>query len=215
MWPMNKAQFEVCRLGELLLVEPQSGIRQHDQDRGKATPYVTTGTVSQGTRVLRDVPSNQTFGDVKGRVVEEGDLLLVSRGVERVESVPCVTVRFQAQAAYSESLIRLRVDSSRADPDYLRMYLTSRQGSAALAAAATGSVISNLRREALQEVEISLPELETQKQVATIITGIERQIDEFQATFELLQELYDTAREGFAAGILMPGNPVGQKEDDD
>lgn len=46
-------------------------------------------------------------------------------------TVPCAVVKFDRPAAFAESLIRLRVNLARALPDYLRLYLTSRQGSAA------------------------------------------------------------------------------------
>ena len=45
--------------------------------------------------------------------------------------------------------MRLRVDPSRLDPDYLRLFLTSREGHVALAAITTGTTISNVRPEAL------------------------------------------------------------------
>lgn len=207
---MTNSGFSEQRLGELLVVEPQPGIRQRDDARDEAIPYVTTGAVSQGSPVLIDPPTDVTHGDVKGRVVQQGDLLLVTRGVERHESVPCATVKFDSPAAFAESLIRLRVDRTQVDPDYLRLYLTSRQGGAALAAAATGSVISNLRREALQEVEVYLPELQNQRKVVEIMTNIESQLTEIGSTLDVLRDLFDTAREGFIAGILMPVEDDGQ-----
>ena len=148
---------------------------------------------------------------VKGRFVQEGDLLLVARGVERHGSVPCATVRFDTPAAFSEWLIRLRIDQSRAAPDYLRLYLTSRRGGAALAAAATGSVISNLQRDALGEVEVYLPDLETQKRVVETMTAIESHMADFEDTLEVLSNLRDTVREGFAAGILVAASFGGQQ----
>jgi restriction endonuclease S subunit len=160
--------------------------------------------------VLADPPTDVTYGDLKGRTVQRNDLLLVARGVERHESVPCAVVKFDGPAAFAESLIRLRVDRARVLPDYLRLYLTSRRGSAALAAAATGSVISNLRRDALQEVEIYLPDLGTQEKIVEIMSSVETQLGEVSATLKTFQDLYDTTREGFAAGILVPGSETEQ-----
>jgi restriction endonuclease S subunit len=140
------------------------------------------------------------------------DLLLVARGVERHESVPCAVVKFDRPAAFAESLIRLRVDQARVLPDFLRLYLTSRRGSAALAAAATGSVISNLRRDALQEVEIYLPHVDAQKKIVEIMSSVETPLGDVSATLKTFQDLYDTTREGFAAGILVPQGETNQGE---
>ena len=209
---MAPSGFEEVRLGELLVIDPQSGIRQQEDGRNGVTPYVTTGAVSRGPAVLVDPPADATHGDLRGRIVQRDDLLLVARGVERHESVPCAIVKFDPPAAFAESLIRLRVDQSRVLPDYLRLYLTSRRGSAALAAAATGSVISNLRRDALQEVEIYLPDLETQTKIVEIMSTVETQLREVSATLKTFQDLYDTTREGFAAGILTPSGDAAQGE---
>lgn len=203
---MSSSELKEVRLGELLVIEPQSGIRQQEAGGKEVTPYVTTAAVSQGRPVLFDPPADVTHGDLRGRVVERDDLLLVARGVERHQSVPCATVRFDSPAAFAESLIRLRVDRTHVLPDYLRLYLTSRRGSAALAAAATGSVISNLRPDALREVEIYLPDLETQREIVGIMSIIEEQLEDVSATLKNLRDVYDTAREGFAAGILAPGS---------
>lgn len=127
-------------------------------------------------------------------------------------TVPCAVVKFDRPAAFAESLIRLRVNLARALPDYLRLYLTSRQGSAALAAAATGSVISNLRRDALQEVEIHLPDLETQRMIVEIMSSVEMQLGEVSATLKTFQDLYDTSSEGFAAGAFAPNRETEQGE---
>ncbi len=208
---MPDSSLKELRLGDLLVVQPQSGIRQQEEGRDEAVPYVTTSAVSQGPPALTVAPKDITHGDLRGRVVQRDDLLLVSRGVERQESVPCAAVKFDQPAAFSESLIRLRVDNARVLPDYLRLYLTSRRGSAALAAAATGSIISNLRREALQEVEVYLPDLATQRQIVEIMTKLESKLAEVGTTLDLLRDLFDTAREGFAAGILTPAERDDQR----
>ena len=198
--------FAYRRLGELLDAEPMPGMRQRQDSEGDPTPYVTTGMVTQGRSVLSELPSEHTFGDVRDRIARKGDVLLLTRGIERYTSVPCASVAFDLPAAFSNSLIRLRVDQSRLDPDYLRLYLTSRRGRAALAGAATGSVISNLRRDALQGVEIHLPDLATQKAVVAGITAIETHMATVGDALKALVDLHDTVREGFMAGILGLGS---------
>jgi type I restriction enzyme M protein len=202
----NPPELAKVRLGELLVIEPLSGIRHQEDGGNVATPYVTTGAVSQGPPVLVDPPPDVTHGDLRGRTVLRDDLLLVARGVERHEFVPCAVVKFDDPAAFAESLIRLRVDQSRVLPDYLRLYLTSRRGSAALAAAATGSVISNLRKDALQEVEVYLPDLEAQMKIVEVMSSVEMLIERAIAELKAFQDLHDTTREGFAAGVLVPGS---------
>jgi restriction endonuclease S subunit len=204
---LHKAQseigYETLRLGELLKSEPAAGVRMSDDD-GQPTPYVETEAVSQGPPLLTRVPKTFRFGDPKGRLVERGDLLLVSRGVERLSSIPCAKVDFDGQAAYSQSLVRLRINDELVDPDYLRLYLSSRRGAAVLAAAATGSVISNLRRDALSDVEIHLPDLSSQKRVVEEFVKIEELQVDLREALSGLQSLHETGREGVMNGVLSP-----------
>jgi len=205
-WAEATGGYESRRLGDLLALEPASGVGRTDEGEGEAIPYVTTEAVSQGPPVLQRLPAATTVGNVRGRYAERGDLLLVARGVERLDTVPCAKVEFEGRAAYSQSLIRLRVNDEYVDPDYLRLYLSSRRGSAALAAAATGSVISNLRREALSDVEIQVPDLETQRQMVRELKSIEKAMGQMTGAVEAMENLYDTFRESLAAGSLSAAN---------
>lgn len=195
------------RLGDLLVAPPTPGLRQKDDEPGDSIPFVPTSAVSGQAAVLHSPPRETTTVDPGDRVVQRDDLLLVRRGVERNELVPCAIVKFDESATFSSSLIRLRVDAHRVSPDYLRLYLTSRQGSAALAAAATGSVISNLRREALEEIQLYLPDLTAQKQVVAHMERLGEQIQGLDEAVETLRGLFDTMREGLLSGSLEPFGP--------
>lgn len=64
----------------------------------------------------------------------------------------------------------------------------------------------------MQEVEIHLPDLETQRMIVEIMSSVEMQLGEVSATLKTFQNLYDTSREGFAAGILFPNREAEQGE---
>lgn len=204
----SRIGYEPLRLGDLLKSEPTSGVRMAEEGEGLPIPYVETEAVSQGPPFLTRVPGTFRFGEPKDRMVERGDLLLVSRGVERLVSIPCAKIDFDGRAAYSQSLLRLRVNGEFADPDYLRLYLSSRRGAAVLAAAATGSVISNLRPDALSDVEIHMPDLATQKRVVEEFVKIEQLQVDLRAALSSLQSLHETGREGVVNGLLSPMGEV-------
>ncbi|MFG1690568.1 restriction endonuclease subunit S [Gemmatimonadota bacterium] len=116
--------------------------------------------------------------------------------------VGCSTIRFREEAAYSQSLVRLRINPERANPDFIRLFLTSRQGRKALVAVSSGSVISNLRPEALREIEIPLPPMETQQQIVQEMLEVEAQIAEFEDYLDQVKDIHDTLREGLASGMV-------------
>ncbi len=212
--PVDGPSFSHHRLGDLLITDPLPGIRQREGGEGDPTPYVTTGMVIQGQPILANVPAESTFGHVRGRMVRRGDLLLVTRGIDGHRSVACAIVRFDVPASFSNWLIRLRPDQRRLDPDYLRLYLTSRRGRAALAGAATGSVIANLRHDTLKDIEVHLPALEEQKALVACLTAIETQMSQFDETLEACRTTYDTVREGLVAGILSLRNAMIETENE-
>ena len=197
---MSKNRYSEVRLGELLVADPRSGLRQRDDGAEPATPFIASRLVSSGRSMLLNPPTEVTYGSVGKRTVQRDDLLLVSRGIERHEAVPCATVKFDEPAVFAQSLIRLRVNPRRVAPDYLCLYLTSRRGTAALAAAATGSVITNLRPSALKEVQVYLPDLDVQREIIRTMASLESHIAELAATIEKLGDVYDAAREGLIAG---------------
>ena len=118
-------------LGELVLDPPQNGVPQSDKrgrDEGEEHPYIETVGVSRGAAELVTVPTEKANVTRRNRLTQSGDLLLVTRGVERTDRACCSTVRFDTPSAYAQSLTRLRIDPEKADSDYIRLYLTSREG---------------------------------------------------------------------------------------
>jgi hypothetical protein len=197
-------QWPLARIGDLLIAAPRTGMRQESEREGlEETPYITTRLVSGGPGYIDTLPSTTTRGDVRDRLTAAGDLLLVSRGIEPSGSIRCATVRFDGTAAYSESLMRLRFDPSRVEPDYLRWYLTSRRGRSLLSAVTTGTVIANLRGEALVEVKLPLPPIDEQHRIVAAMRNVERGVEQLSKELNEANALLDTLREGIAAGMYI------------
>lgn len=196
--------FEGVPIGDVLANDPQTGTRQVLDGEKPEVPYIETGAVSGGAGRLLEAPETITRGDPRGRLASRGDVLLVSRGIDPDRPIGCATVEFESQAAYSESLMRLTPDPSALDPHYLMLFLTSRQGRMALAAATTGSVIANLRADALREIEIPLPAMALQKGIAEATKGVADGLAAVADFQEILSLTFDTAREGIVGGMVAP-----------
>jgi hypothetical protein len=202
---MSTSMFTTVRMGDIIETEPIGGIRQKDEgDSGNRHCWVPTSAVSRGQGIIHRAPLEKTYGPVaEARTTQRHDLLLVGRGLERGMIASCARVDFDEPAAFAESLIRLRVKPSLAVPEYVRLYLTSRKGSAALAAAATGSLISNLSRRALQDVELRLPSFLDQVSIVDYMTSLDTKLAMLADTIEVLRDLQDTAREGLMSGTVV------------
>jgi hypothetical protein len=207
---MTASPFAEVRLGDVLAAVPVTGVRQDSEGDEGGVPFVTTTLVSAGVGALTVVPDERTRLPAKGRTASFGDILLVCRGIERRPTVPGAILRVDAELAFSESLVLIRVDAERADPDYVRLYLTSELGATGLVAATTGTTISYLRPEGLMSVRLRLPPLEDQHLVAAKLGAMQDQLAKLEETVGALQGLVSTAREGMIAGILRP-RPAGSR----
>ena len=193
-----------ARLGDLLLAEPQTGSRQVEDGKGREVPFITTGLVTGGSGHLKALPGTLTRGKTRGRLAERGDVLLASRGIDSQSRVGCAIVAFEGKSAYSESLLRLSPDPSRLDPGYLRLFLTSYQGRNALVAATTGSVIANLRADAVKEIALPLPAIQTQREIVQALDRVEQASGALDELLGSLRDAFDAAREGVLAGLQAP-----------
>ena len=96
----------------------------------------------------------------------------------------------------------IRVDPDRADPEYVRLYLTSAVGAAALAAVATGTTITYLRPEGLAGLTLHLPALEGQRRAAVKVAALNDGLASLEATAEAYRALVVTTTEGIITGEL-------------
>jgi hypothetical protein len=195
-------RLEPIRLGELLLAETLAGVRQQEPHGDAAMPYVAATLVSGGRGAISTSPPDVTLPVPLERTAMPGDILLASRGVDRRETIPGAIVRVDDPLAYADSLIRLRVDPGRADPEYVRLYLTSRAGAATVAAAATGTTISYLRPAALEGIKLMLPPLAYQQAVAAEVVAMEAGLAELESTVDAFRSLLGLTIEGIITGTL-------------
>lgn len=201
---MTAPIFREVRLGDLLAYEPFTGVRQDKEGSGPEVPFVPTSMVTTGGSVISGLPVERTRGQAKGRLASSGDILLVCRGIERHKTVPAALVTVEQDLAFSESLILLRVDPKRADPAYVRLYLTSERAAPALAAAATGTTISYLRPDSLIGTALRLPPIEDQTRIVASLSALQEQLATLEATVGTFRDLVATVHEGMIAGTLRP-----------
>ena len=137
---------------------------------------------------------------------KKGDLLLVSRGVDLSKQVGCARIEFETPATYATSLVGLAGNPDRILADYLRFFLTSRQGLMSLRAVATGTVITNLPKAALLKVKVPVPDLATQRRIVEAMEELESAMAATDRMSELIREQHDVLREGLIGGALV-ANP--------
>ena len=197
----TQRSWPTVRLGQLLSSRPRTGSRKDEEGEGIRHPYVTPGFLRASGGAIRDIPEEGTSGRVESRLTQPGDLLLTSRGIDESQAPACAVVRVETPLAYSASLTRLQ-PSEMGDPDYLRLYLTSREAHWALVSATSGTTISNIRPQALENLEIPLPDLRTQQRIVSAATMAEDMVSELEALAGRVRDLSETLHEGLISGVF-------------
>ena len=72
--------------------------------------------------------------------------------------------------------LRLRCDESKLDKEYLYYFLKSNLAQDQFKAIATGSVVNNLKSDTVKSIRLSLPPLEVQRKIASILTLFDNKI---------------------------------------
>ena len=199
---MKDSSRREVRLGDLLTTSPFTGARQGVDGGAAGIPFVSTSLVTSGDGAIVRAPAERTARASGRRLAARGDILLVTRGVERRSTVPASVVEVDEPLAFAESLVLLRVDPREADPHYLRLYLTSAAGATALSAIATGTTISYLRPEALVGLTLMLPPIDEQVRAAAKVQALSAGLARLDATVEAYRALVAATTEGMVAGVL-------------
>lgn len=164
----------------------------------------------------KDIGSDGTIGlddmvrlsEVPGRgmpdVLRAGEVALQTRGSSyRSAVVPQSDIPMVAAG----SLYVLAPDASRIDPEFLVFYLNLPGTQAALRQLATGSTILNLRRSAVEHLEVPLPSLNDQRRLVELGRLARKQSDIAERLNQLrLQELHALTLECAkkAGGVATP-----------
>jgi restriction endonuclease S subunit len=131
------------------------------------------------------------FGkDIKTKAfVQKGDVIIAERGTFKAG---LVGDDLQNSLAASSTYI-LRPTSKDIDPEYLVAYFNSQVGSNNISKAAKGSLIKNISKGDLENLEIPVPTLEKQKEIVKIFKNNLKQQKLLDQKKQLVGEVVESA----------------------
>jgi len=88
----------------------------------------------------------------------------------------------------AQRLLTLRGKKDVCDTDYLRYWLKSPCGKAALSARETGTTVTGIKQAEFRKIVIDLPDIETQKKVVSVLLSLERKLEVNNEINKNLQE---------------------------
>ncbi|MCL2038644.1 restriction endonuclease subunit S [Candidatus Saccharibacteria bacterium] len=122
--------------------------------------------------------------------LNDGDILLSNRGKFRA-----AIMTHPGEYVLPASIFILKVRDERILPQYLVAFFNSRRGQATLASAATQSYIPALTKSVLGEMQIAVPPIERQRQIAGMAADVATQrklaLEQIAANEEIMHQVME------------------------
>ncbi|MDX9703254.1 MAG: restriction endonuclease subunit S [Candidatus Auribacterota bacterium] len=129
----------------------------------------------------------------KHHLVKKGDLVFRSRGLVTTSAI---LLEYPGKALIAAPLFRIRITNPKKIlPEYLNWYISQREAQIFLTSRAKGTLQKMITKNALEELDVSLPSLEQQKNIVELASLSAREQT-------LLHELAEK-REQYLSKILM------------
>ena len=167
------------------------GSMLHKSDyRDTGTPVIMPQDIGDRTLSLESIAriGNEDVARLARYATIENDIVYARRG--DVEKHAYITTE-QAGALCGTGCLRVRVNEQLADPLFVSFYLNRPESKTWIRLHAVGSNMPNINTDILSELPLELPELDTQRQVGSLLRCIDNTIANNK---KLMMELESTAR---------------------
>ena len=124
-----------------------------------------------------------------GDYLEKGDIVFVRSNGNKELVGRCMMIDRDIPVTYSGFCIKLRLkDKKIFDPVFFNYLFKTRQFKKSMTGTAVGANIQNLSQSRLGSCEVNVPDIETQKKIATILSRYDSLIENYQKQIKLLEE---------------------------
>lgn len=173
--------FEIkqIQLKDLLLEPTRNGLTKPKAIRGQGVPMIAMGEVFANNRIfsieMERVPTTEK--ELTASSVYEGDLLFARQSLVLEGAGKCCIVKEVKEPTVFEShLIRVRIDRSKAIPDYIYYYFNSYHGEKNIKTIVEQVAAAGIRGSDLVNLYIPIPPINIQNQIVHIIMKIDDKI---------------------------------------
>lgn len=175
-----------------------SALDEMASDKATEYQYLMLANIQNGI-IDEELPYLRTLDEkLEKYCLKDNNLILSKNGAPF--KVAVAEIQPGQHILANGNLYVMTVDETRADPYYLKAYLESEKGSAALKRITVGTTIPNLGVEQLKKLLIPLPSLVEQKQIAdeyrACVTELKVIRRKLAKTLDRMSHVYDNSKEG-------------------
>ena len=184
---------ESIRFGDLLACEgTRNGIYKSKEFHGRGAKIVNMGELFAFPRLYNVEMKRVDIDSVEEEKysLKAGDLLFARRSLVAEGAGKCSIVKeVEGVTVFESSIIRARVDATKADSEYLYYTFSSVVGRNLLGTILRQTAVSGITGTDLVELEIPLPPVANQKAIAHILGTLDDKIELNRKTNETLEAM--------------------------
>jgi len=142
-----------------------------------------------------------------GDYLEKGDIVFVRSNGNKELVGRCMMIDRDIPVTYSGFCIKLRLNDKKIfDPVFFNYLFKTRQFKKSMTGTAVGANIQNLSQSRLGSCEVNVPDIETQKEIATILSRYDSLIENYQKQIKLLEEAAQRLYKEWFVDLHFPGH---------
>ena len=142
-----------------------------------------------------------------GDYLEKGDIVFVRSNGNKELVGRCMIIDRDIPVTYSGFCIKLHLkDKKRFEPVFFNYLFKTRQFKKSMTGTAVGANIQNLSQSRLGSCEVSVPDIETQKRIAIILSRYDSLIENHQKQIKLLEEAAQRLYKEWFIDLHFPGH---------
>jgi len=132
---------------------------------------------------------SSTLNSLETHVLKGGDILITNKGLK---FAVFLFNKVQYKSIASSSFFVISPNQDVVIPEYLIWYLGQDDAKNYLVAKATGTVIPSITKPTIERLKVTLPSLETQKQIVELLQITSEELQKLAILQERKKELYNT-----------------------
>ena len=199
--------WDVVRFGDLYAAESRNGLTKPSRVRGSGYKMINMGELFANDRIY-DIPMELVPLKESEKInakVESGDLLFARQSLVLEGAGKCsIVMEVSPLTVFESHLIRVRLDRKRALPIFYYYYFKSPLSP--MKSIVSQCAQAGIRGSDLQELQVILPPLEEQQQIADVLSAYDDLIENNRKQIKLLEEAAQRLYKEWFVDLRFPGH---------
>ena len=175
------------------------------KDEGAGYPLIRTPNIGRGRLLLNEVHrvSEEAYKKRNHRATPQDDDLIMAR---EAPAGNVAIVKNGEKVCLGQRTVLIRPDKEKAFPDFLVYYLLAPQQQYGLLGTANGATVAHVNIPVIKTLPVSLPALNIQHKIASILVAYDDLIDTNQRQVRLLEEATQRLYKEWFIDLKYPGH---------